>query len=111
VTATPTRTKYKRKRSLYTALKDVRKGVLPAGWTDPPPPPKPARGPRDESVPDPADYWPTPERVAADQRAVVADAVRAMGRGGTPERIGDRVHLAADVVRRRLAELAAGAGR
>lgn len=61
------------------------------------------------SVPDcPPDYFARPEQVASDQRAVIAEAVRACGELTVVELSG-LVNLAPDLVRRRLAEIARGA--
>lgn len=56
-------------------------------------------------MPDPADWQPTPEQIAADQRRDVADAVTELGRAASVLAVAESIRLHPWVVVRRLAEL------
>lgn len=56
-------------------------------------------------MPDPADWQPTPEQIAADQRRDVAEAVTELGSSATVLAVSERTFLHPWVVVRRLKEL------
>lgn len=62
-------------------------------------------GPRDLSVPDPADWQPTPEQVAADQRRDVAEAVKELGKTASVLAVAEAIRLHPSIVVRRLTEM------